>query len=515
MDNPKSALLERLKTANTVLVTVSKNPSVDQLAALIGLTLVINKMNKHGSAVFSGVVPSTIEFLKPKETIETNTDSLRDFIISLDRSKADKLRYKVEDKVVKIFITPYRTSLSENDLNFSQGDFNVELVIGLGVKEQKDLDEAIVAHGRILHDATVSTINTVSQGTMGSINWIDPQASSLSELVYDLAKAAGDNLVNDQVATALLTGIVAETNRFSNNKTSPRTMSVAGELMAAGADQQLVTSSLKETNVVAPNPNASGSTINIPHQEQAIVQATVEEKLNKVLEPSPNFKPAPNISSQIPPSNLPQPEKLPAPVFEDSINKLKSEINNSAAISQDMVPQKTDNGYRDPDLYVGPDSKFMTQAPINDSILTANSKPEGYDPSTDPLTNLEASSNEEKGFISNQKTIIQPNQNFTAPPDNWKPPVDNAQVNIPNQTSVNPVSPTSKESHLDMARNMVNEVLSSENISAPEPIKALNAMPLGNDLHNTTLDTVPAPLNNTSVPPVPPPIPMSTDNMGK
>ncbi|MEI6249503.1 MAG: hypothetical protein WCP00_02790, partial [bacterium] len=105
MDNPKTAILERLKTANTVLVTVSKNPTVDQLAALIGLTLVINKMNKHGSAVFSGVVPSTIEFLRPKETIETNTDSLRDFIISLDRSKADKLRYKVEDKVVKIFIT--------------------------------------------------------------------------------------------------------------------------------------------------------------------------------------------------------------------------------------------------------------------------------------------------------------------------------------------------------------------------------------------------------------------------
>jgi len=511
MDNPKTAILERLKTANTVLVTVSKNPTVDQLAALIGLTLVINKMNKHGSAVFSGVVPSTIEFLRPKETIETNTDSLRDFIISLDRSKADKLRYKVEDKVVKIFITPYRTSLSENDLNFSQGDFNVELVIGLGVKEQKDLDEAITSHGRILHDATVSTINTVGQGSMGSINWIDPQASSLSELVYDLAKAAGDNLVNDQVATALLTGIVAETNRFSNNKTSPRTMAVAGELMAAGADQQLVTSSLKETNVVAPNPNVAANTINITHQEQG----TIEEKVNKVLQPSPNFKPEPNISSQVPPANLPQPANLPAPVFEDSINKLKSEINNAAAISQDMVPQKTDNGYRDPDLYVGPDSKFMTQAPINESILTANSKPEGYDPSTDPLTNLTVSSNEEKGFISNPKTTIQPDQNFTAPPDNWKPPVDTTQLNDQNQTSVNDTAPASKDSHIDTARNMVDKVLSSENITNPEPIKALNAMPLGNDLHNTTVNTIPAPINITSVPPVPPPIPMNTDNPSK
>src|SRR5215813_12700443 len=95
----KQAIADKLKTANNVLVTVSNNPSVDQLSACIGLTLVFNKMGKHATAVFSGAIPSTIEFLQPEKTIETNTDSLRDFIISLDKAKADKLRYKVEDKV--------------------------------------------------------------------------------------------------------------------------------------------------------------------------------------------------------------------------------------------------------------------------------------------------------------------------------------------------------------------------------------------------------------------------------
>src|SRR5206468_10962115 len=116
MDDVKRQIIDRLQNANNILVTVSANPSVDQLAACIGLTLLLNKMNKHATAVFSGKVPSTIEFLKPEETIETNTDSLRDFIISLDKSKADKLRYKVEDEVVKIFITPYKASISEKDL---------------------------------------------------------------------------------------------------------------------------------------------------------------------------------------------------------------------------------------------------------------------------------------------------------------------------------------------------------------------------------------------------------------
>ena len=147
MDNPKNQIADKLKDASNVLVTVSANPSVDQLSAAIGLTLLLTKLKKHATAVFSGQVPSTIEFLKPEETIEQNTNSLRDFIIALDKAKADKIRYKVEENMVKIFITPYRTSIGEPDLVFSQGDFNVDIVVGLGVHQKEDLDQAITAHG--------------------------------------------------------------------------------------------------------------------------------------------------------------------------------------------------------------------------------------------------------------------------------------------------------------------------------------------------------------------------------
>src|SRR3954452_10587732 len=185
---PSQAITARLQDANNILVTVSKNPSVDQLAACIGLTLALNKLEKHATAVFSGAIPSTIEFLQPESTLEKNTDSLRDFIIALDKSKADKLRYKVEDQVVKIFITPYRTSISEKDLVFSQGDFNVDAVMALGIKDRTQLDAAITQHGRILHDATVVAANTASDSGakatgIGQINWVEPTASSLSEML--------------------------------------------------------------------------------------------------------------------------------------------------------------------------------------------------------------------------------------------------------------------------------------------------------------------------------------------
>src|SRR3989304_3404200 len=122
--------VERINQASNILVTVSSNPSVDQLAACIGLTLHLNRKDKHATAVFSGRVPSTIEFLQPEKT----------------------------------------------------------------------LDATITAHGRIVHDATViSVVAGKSQAPdLGQINWIDPAASSLCEMLVTMSDSLGQNLIDNQ-----------------------------------------------------------------------------------------------------------------------------------------------------------------------------------------------------------------------------------------------------------------------------------------------------------------------------
>lgn len=264
--NAKQQIVEKVKDSSNILVTVSRNPSVDELSAALGLTVLLNKMKKHATAVFSGAIPPAITFLDPEKTFEATVDSLRDFIIALDKEKADHLRYKVDGDVVKIFITPYRTTITSDDLEFSQGDYNVELVLGLGVKAQGDLDQALEAHGRILHDATVATL-TVGDVTseLGSIDWHEQNASSLSEMLVGLGDSlkADKALLDEQIATAFLTGIVAATDRFSNNRTSSKVMTVAGQLMSAGANQQLIASKLEEAHEiggVTSSENADGTT---------------------------------------------------------------------------------------------------------------------------------------------------------------------------------------------------------------------------------------------------------------
>lgn len=294
MDDIKQQVVDRLKQANNILVTVRNDPTLDLLSSCIGLALMLDKLGKHATAVFSGEVPNALEFLKPEETIEQTPDSLRDFIIALDKSKADKLRYKIEDKVVRIFITPYRTSITQDDLEFSQGDFNVDVVIALGAHEQGELDQAITSHGRILHDATVVSINNTPNGNLGSLNWQEISASSVSEMVAQLADGLGKDILDEQIATALLTGIVAETERFSNDKTTPRTMSLAGSLMAAGANQQLVANQLQasghlpEAGIPAEKPadTAGGGTLEITHPPTSDDQMPKKDEPQQVEQPT-------------------------------------------------------------------------------------------------------------------------------------------------------------------------------------------------------------------------------------
>ncbi|HEX6462400.1 MAG TPA: hypothetical protein VFZ58_03990 [Candidatus Saccharimonadales bacterium] len=258
--NAKQQIVDQLKNATNILVTVSNNPSVDELSAALAFTLMLNKLEKHATAVFSGAIPPAIEFLDPEKTFTGAVDSLRDFIIALDKEKADRLRYKVEGEMVKIFITPYRTTITNKDLEFSQGDFNVEIIVALGVEQREALDQAIIAHGRILHDATVITINaTAGRNALGSVDWQDPNASSLCEMLMSLSEGLQTGIIDEQIATALLTGVVAATERFSNEHTTPRVMTMSAQLMAAGANQQLIATKLQQGHAI-PSINIDGST---------------------------------------------------------------------------------------------------------------------------------------------------------------------------------------------------------------------------------------------------------------
>ena len=238
-------IVRKIADAHNVLIALSSDPSVDELAAAIGLSIYLDKLGKRATAIYSGSTPNALEFLKPEETFESTADTLQDFVIALNKEKADHLRYKLDGDFVKVYITPYKTRIAESDLEFSYGDFNVDLVIALDVMNGIDLDTALREHGRIMHNAVIINITTGKPGKFGEIEWSEPKASSISEIAAKLSyMMSRDVPLEKEEATAFLTGIVAATNRFSNAKTFPDTMKLASKLMESGANQQLISKNI-------------------------------------------------------------------------------------------------------------------------------------------------------------------------------------------------------------------------------------------------------------------------------
>ncbi|MBQ8984945.1 hypothetical protein IJ076_00065 [Candidatus Saccharibacteria bacterium] len=238
---------EKIANSRNILIALSSDPSVDELSAGLALALFLDRLGKHAIAIFSGTIPDALQFLNPGEVFEKNPDVLQDFVISLNKEKADHLRYKLDGDFVRVYVTPYRTHLSEANLEFSYGDYNVDLCLALNVTNAIDLDPALREYGKIMRDATVVNITTGNPGKFGEIEWTNRHSSSLSEMVSNLfLSASGDVHLNANEATVLLTGIVAATDRFARANTFAATMEVASRLLDAGADQQIVAANISE-----------------------------------------------------------------------------------------------------------------------------------------------------------------------------------------------------------------------------------------------------------------------------
>ncbi len=67
----------------------------------------------------------------------------------------------------------------------------------------------------------------------GTVNYVNPQASSASELVYELLE---ESLVDEAIAKAIYIGIIHDTGVFQYSNTTPHTLEVAAKLIGYGFD---------------------------------------------------------------------------------------------------------------------------------------------------------------------------------------------------------------------------------------------------------------------------------------
>lgn len=86
----------------------------------------------------------------------------------------------------------------------------------------------------------------VTNTQFGDINLIDPNATSTTEILFDLFKSIDIN-IDANIALCLLTGLVTDTLGFRTSGVTAKTLRVASQLIESGAD--LATVTMKALNI--------------------------------------------------------------------------------------------------------------------------------------------------------------------------------------------------------------------------------------------------------------------------
>jgi len=255
---PKQQMIELIKQAQTILVTTHKNPDGDAIGSLLALGQSLSAIGKTVTMVCNGEISALFSFLPHLKDIKSTLDGGREFIITIDTTQSSegelKLGYK-HDKTAKklsIVVTPSRGLLRKENVSFSSNLPHFDAVIALDVPDIERLGALYDDYTQIFFETPVINIDHhASNDHFGKINWVDLTATSTCEILVSLLESmsASNNtkLLTDDVATYLLTGIITDTGSFQNASTTPKSFTVAAQLVGAGARQQEIIKRLFKT----------------------------------------------------------------------------------------------------------------------------------------------------------------------------------------------------------------------------------------------------------------------------
>lgn len=435
---PKQQTSEAIRQADSILVITGQRPSVDQVASTLALGSVLRKFGKKVTTVISDELPAGARFL-PQSYLERNLDGLRDFIIQvgLSHGEVDKLKYVVEDNQLKIHISPFAGSFSAEDVSYDYGDFHYDLIIVLGVASYARMDKVFAQNQQVLQHIPIANIDYHrSNEQYGAINLIEPNAAGLGEILVALSESLQTGLIDQPIATTLLAGIMASTDRFTATHTTSKAMTVAAQMMAMGADQQAVVRGLYRSDKSAQdnrrqqprNPQPS------PRPVVALSQASAPEPTpQRVSRPAPAATPAP--TPEQPQQQIEAPVVPSAPIHPEEPTPAEAPI--IPAPPEPTPPQPTPAPAPAPEVVHPLDAQLEidTEAPV---VTDPDSIPATPSPAVQELVHMpvipkadyDAPTNQPEPLINSRDEAVAVATPKPAP----------STVGAPHQTSSNPTN---------------------------------------------------------------------------
>ena len=247
---PKQQALELINKSKNILLVTHEKPDGDALGSLVAMYLVLAKLGKKVNGVVSGTIAQNYQFLPKLDEFTDRLTALRDFIISIDcaNAAADKLAYNFQDGKLNVVVTPKDGNFKPQDVSFADGNFQFDLAIVLDAADWDQVGALYADNTKLFQGVPIINIDHHSSNDYyGTVNLVDLTATATCEILVGLVEALGPSLIDENMATALLTGIVSDTGSFQHSNTTPKSLTIAAQMVGFGARQQEIIKNLFKT----------------------------------------------------------------------------------------------------------------------------------------------------------------------------------------------------------------------------------------------------------------------------
>lgn len=230
-------IFRQLVLARKILITLPQTFTADGLASGLALKLFLQKMEKDVELVSSGAVPATLAFLPGVADLKSELAAKNSLTVILDTSttQLEEMSYQAHKDQVHIFLKAKNGSFTPEDVSFSAEQFPVDAIIILEADSLEDLGDLFEKNTSLFYETPkINISHKAGNEYFGAINLVDIAASSIAEILSSLFEKYEQQLVDEDIATCLLAGIITKTNSFQRVQTTPSAFLKASELISLG-----------------------------------------------------------------------------------------------------------------------------------------------------------------------------------------------------------------------------------------------------------------------------------------
>lgn len=246
--------IELITRSKRILVATKEHAEADALSAVVALVSFLNKQQKHVEAIVPNYDAAALpDFLPKLDGVRSTIGAMRAFQLSLDvkHTPLGEFMYDVKDGKLEITVVPKSGEWTPKDVSFKHGEDRYDLVITLDCPDMASLGAFARDHADFLYRTTVINIDRdPGNEHWGQLNLVDLNAVSTSEILFGVFDHWNRHVIDEEIATALLAGMIAKTQSFRTSNVTPKTLATASQLIAMGAQREKIVHGLWRTRTV-------------------------------------------------------------------------------------------------------------------------------------------------------------------------------------------------------------------------------------------------------------------------